>query len=295
MSKSSNNIRSMTGFGKVVYETKGRKVTVEIKSLNSKQLDINTRLTNSYRAKEMEIRALLSQKLERGKVDICVNIENSIEASAYNLNKELAKKYFKDLKSLTADLKLKDADLLPLIMRMPEIMSSPAEELDDAEWKKLQTAIEKAMKLLEDFRAHEGKILEKDFIQRINLINKLLTDIKASDKGRIENIKLRIRKGLKEYLKDDKIDENRFEQELIYYIEKIDITEEMLRLKKHCDYFLETMKEPLSGKKLGFICQEIGREINTIGSKVNDAEMQKTVVQMKDELEKIKEQLMNIL
>ena len=285
----------MTGFGKAVYESKGKKITVEIKSLNSKQIDISTRLTNSYKSKEMEIRSLLSERLERGKIDICVSYENTGEASTYNVNKELAKKYFKDLKALSDDLKLKETELLPLIMRMPDILTSAGEELSDAEWKKLKDAIHKALKLVDDFRIHEGRILENDFLKRINLIDKFLKEIKSLDKDRINNIKLRIKKGLVEFISESRIDENRFEQELIYYLEKLDITEENIRLKKHCDYFIETLKENSAGKKLGFITQEIGREINTIGSKANDAGMQKIVVQMKDELEKVKEQLMNIL
>ena len=284
----------MTGFGKAVYESKGKKITVEIKSLNSKQIDISTRLTNSYKSKEMEIRSLLSERLERGKIDICVSYENTGEASTYNVNKELAKKYFKDLKALSDDLKLKEPELLPLIMRMPDILTSAGEELSDAEWKKLKDAIHKALKLVDDFRIHEGRILENDFLKRINLIDKFLKEIKSLDKDRINNIKLRIKKGLVEFISESRIDENRFEQELIYYLEKLDITEENIRLKKHCDYFIETLKENSAGKKLGFITQEIGREINTIGSKANDAGMQKIVVQMKDELEKVKEQLMFI-
>ncbi len=285
----------MTGFGKTVYETKGKKISVEIKSLNSKQLDINARLTNSFRAKEIEIRRMLSEKLERGKVDIFINIENSQEISTYSLNKELAKKHYKELKSLTQELKIKDTDFMQLLIRMPDAMSSTTDVLDDIEWKKLEQSINKSLKLVDEFRLHEGKILEEDFLKRIHLINKLLDEIKKLDKSRIANVRLKIKKGLKEFIADDKIDENRFEQELIYYIEKLDITEEIIRLKKHCDYFIGTMVEPACGKKLAFICQEIGREINTIGSKANDADMQKIVVRMKDELEKIKEQLMNIL
>jgi uncharacterized protein (TIGR00255 family) len=289
------NIKSMTGFGKTLYETKGKKISVEIKSLNSKQLDINTRLTNSFRAKEMEIRRILAEKLERGKVDICINIENSGEVSTYSLNKELAKKHYRELKSITQELKIKDTDFMQLLIRMPDAMSSKNDELDDAEWKKLELSINKTLKLVDEFRLHEGKVLEEDFLKRINLINKLLEEIKKIDKVRIDNIRLKIKKGLKEFITEINIDQNRFEQELIYYIEKIDITEEILRLKKHCDYFIETMKESCAGKKLSFIGQEIGREINTMGSKANDADMQKIVVRMKDELEKIKEQLMNIL
>ena len=182
-------LKSMTGFGKTVYETKGKKISVEIKSLNSKQLDINARLTNSFRAKEIEIRRILAEKLERGKVDICINIENSGEVSTYSLNKELAKKHYKELKSLSDELKIKGTDFMQLLIRMPDAMSSTADELDDNEWKKLEQAINKSLKLVDEFRLHEGKILEEDFLKRIHLINKLLDDIKKLDKARIDNIK----------------------------------------------------------------------------------------------------------
>ncbi len=285
----------MTGFGKASCDIKGKKLTVEIKTLNSKQTDIYTKINNSYRVKEMEIRSLLSEKLERGKIDFCINIENQNEVSNYTFNKKLALKYFKDLKSFSKEVGMKDTDFMQAIIRMPDVMSTQAEELDEKEWKILKVAIDKAIKLADEFRIHEGKILEKDIVDRIKIILTKLKEIKPFEKIRLVTLKERIKKDLIDVIGKDKIDNNRFEQELIYYIEKLDITEEMLRLKKHCDYFIETIKEPECGKKLGFIAQEISREINTIGSKANDVNIQRIVVQMKDEMEKAKEQLMNIL
>ena len=290
-------IKSMTGFGKALCECQNRNITIEIKTLNSKQIDINARIPNGYRDKEPQMRSLISSRLQRGKIDFSVNVEITGEASNYKINKPLALKYYSELKELSADLNETDfSDFLPLLIRMPDILVSEKEEVSDAEWNSVFQALEEALKQVDDFRIQEGKMLENDLLIRNNIILQLLDRVEPFEKIRFENLKAKILKDLNDFTEKDNIDKNRFEQELVYYLEKLDITEEKVRLRKHCEYFVETMKEPESkGKKLIFISQEIGREINTLGSKANEANIQKVVVQMKDELEKIKEQLFNIL
>lgn len=285
----------MTGFGKAIRVVSGKKISVEIRSINSKQFDLNFRLPVSYREKESEIRKEILSKLERGKIDFTLFTEDAETAKKVAIDKELAKAYYSEIKSLADDLKLEQTDILSTLLRLPDVISTEREEPDENEWKEIQSAIEEAVAAADKFRIAEGKELEKDFKMRIETIRDLLADIKRYENSRLETIKARISNNLSEIIPPDKADKNRFEQELIYYLEKIDITEEKLRLKTHCDYFLNTMKEDSAGRKLGFITQEIGREINTIGSKANHAEIQRLVVQMKDELEKIKEQLLNIL
>jgi uncharacterized protein (TIGR00255 family) len=290
-------MKSMTGFGKAIGEIPGKKVTVEVRSLNSKQLDLNLRLPYLYKEKELELRADISKQIERGKVDLTIFTESTQETLPVAINKALAKTYYKELKSLSEELNESNHNLLSLIVKMPDVLKAEREvvELDEAEWKQIKTTVDKAIEAFQKFRSDEGKMLSNEFITRTGIIDKLLTEVLSLDAARVENIKTRIKNNLTEAIEKEKIDQNRFEQELIYYIEKLDITEEKLRLKTHIDYFITTMKEPASGRKLGFITQEIGREINTIGSKANDAGVQKLVVQMKDELEKIKEQLLNVL
>jgi uncharacterized protein (TIGR00255 family) len=290
-------MKSMTGFGKAVGEIPGKKVTVEIRSLNSKQLDLNLRMPYLYKEKELEFRTELAKQLDRGKVDLSIYTESTQDALPVALNKELAKTYYKELKELSAELNESQQNLLSLVIKMPEVLKAEKEtaELDENEWKQVRAIADKAIEAFQKFRSDEGKTLSNEFVNRIGIIDKLLSEVLSSDAMRIENIRSRIKGNLAEAIEKEKIDQNRFEQELIYYIEKLDITEEKLRLKTHIDYFLNTMKEPGSGRKLGFISQELGREINTIGSKANDAGVQKLVVQMKDELEKIKEQLLNVL
>lgn len=290
-------MKSMTGFGKATNEIPGKKVTVEVRSLNSKQLDLNLRLPYTYKEKELELRADISKQIERGKVDITVFTESTSESLPVAINKPLAKTYYKELKALSEELNENNHNLLSLVVKMPDVMKAEREvvELDEAEWKQVKATVDKAIDAFQKFRGDEGNTLSNEFITRIGIIDKLLAEILVMDASRVENIKTRIKNNIAEAIEKEKIDQNRFEQELIYYIEKLDITEEKLRLKTHIDYFLNTMKEPASGRKLGFITQEIGREINTIGSKANDATVQKLVVQMKDELEKIKEQLLNVL
>ena len=287
----------MTGFGKASCECQNRNITIEIKTLNSKQIDINARIPNGYRDKEPQMRSLISNRLQRGKIDFAINVEITGEASNYKLNNPLALKYYKELKELSSVLnETGDTDFLSMIVRMPDILVSEKEEISEAEWNSVFQALEEALKQVDDFRAQEGKMLENDLLIRINIILQLLDRVEPFEKVRFENLKAKILKDLNDFTEKESIDKNRFEQELVYYLEKLDITEEKVRLQKHCEYFVETMKEQESkGKKLIFISQEIGREINTLGSKANEANIQKVVVQMKDELEKIKEQLFNIL
>ena len=283
----------MTGFGKANVSLRSKKISIEARSVNSKGLDTNFRLPNIYREKETELRNFLSEKLKRGKVDISVSIESAQEEKSVAINKKSFRKHHKEIKSLCKELKIDDEEILLAILRMPDVMKPEKEKTDEKEWKIIFSAIGKAAAYLDTFRISEGKSLEKDLRKRLGIIAKLLEFVEKLDKERIPFIKEKIRKQVAELT--DKIDQNRFEQEIIYYAEKLDITEEKVRLKTHCDYFLKTMSEDECGRKLNFISQEIGREINTIGSKANDAEIQKVVVQMKDELEKIKEQLNNVL
>ncbi len=290
-------IKSMTGYGKSVLELPNKKLTIEIKTLNSKQTDINTRIPSLYKEKELEIRSLISSQLERGKIDLNLYMENTGEATNYTINRPLARAYYEELKQVASEINQQHYNsYLPVVIKMPEVLRPEIEKLNEEEWKKLERCIIDALIMVDEYRTGEGKNLYGEFIKRIELIKNLLEDIRPFEKSRIENLREKLFRNVNETIDDNQIDKNRFEQELIYYIEKIDITEEKVRLKSHCDYFLETLDEPVSmGKKLTFISQEIGREINTLGSKANDAEIQRIVVQMKDELEKIKEQLYNIL
>jgi len=290
-------IKSMTGFGKSECIFSNRKLIIEIKSLNSKFLDINTRIPNGYREKEMELRSLVTVKLLRGKVDFTISQEDGGELSQYTINKALAWKYFTELKDLASDLRQGSfSDYLPLIMRLPDIMVPAREQMSDQEWTLLKEATEQALAKLDAFRTQEGAALQKEMAHRNQKILDLLDEITPYEKQRIENLKEKISRGLHELADQEDVDQNRFEQELVYYIDRLDITEESVRLNKHCKYFQEILNESESqGKKLAFIAQEMGREINTLGSKASDAAIQKIVVQMKDELEKIKEQLFNVL
>jgi uncharacterized protein (TIGR00255 family) len=281
----------MTGYGKEVIHLPSKTISVEIKSLNSKGLDINVRIPSAYREKELEIRDKIAKTLKRGKIDFTVSVDIAGEIVRNQINKAVVNQYIRQLADIVNGDPL---ELLKMAVRMPDSMSAQAETLDEAEYAKLLSALNTALKRIQEFRIYEGEILEKDFKQRIKNIQSLLTKIEKTDGNRIEAIRNRLHKAVSE-LKEE-VDENRFEQELIFYIEKFDITEEKVRLNSHLNYFLEVLKSKESnGKKLGFILQEIGREINTIGSKANDASIQQLVVQMKDELEKMKEQTMNIL
>lgn len=290
-------ILSMTGFGKSVADIEGKKLNIEVRTLNSKQLDLNVRICRLLRDREAEIRSIVTKELQRGKVDIAIYFENREDATNYSLNKALLEKYFNELKSLSDEMKNDfPTDLFSLAARMPDVLLSGDEALNESQWKGFLDAFGDALKQVVAFRKEEGKILGNDIKERVHLILKFLEMITPFERRRIGGIKDRIHRDLEEYTARENFDENRFEQEMIFYIDRIDITEEKIRLHKHCDYFIETMRQPEgNGRKLGFITQEMGREINTIGSKANDAEIQKLVVQMKDELEKIKEQLLNIL
>jgi uncharacterized protein (TIGR00255 family) len=285
----------MTGFGKATLELGDKTINVEIRSLNSKSADINLRLSSSLRNYELELRNELSRQLERGKIDISIYTESKQAETPVEINLELAKAYYGQLKQLETTLGEKLVDGIGQLLRLPDVMKSEKKETSENEWKQIKGCIADAVKQLNAFREAEGKSLMKDFDDRLRKIGACLEEIKKLDAQRIETIKNRIKNNLSEVIGLDKMDQNRFEQELIYYIEKLDINEEKVRLQTHLDYFLETCKEESPGRKLNFISQEIGREINTIGSKANDAPIQKLVVLMKDELEKIKEQANNVL
>jgi uncharacterized protein (TIGR00255 family) len=284
-------IKSMTGYGKSVIQLPTKKITVEIKSLNSKNLDLNTRVPSSYREKELEIRKLISKSLVRGKVDFNLYIEITGEKTNAKVNEGVVKQYMNQLKNISSVAEL---ELLKMAVRMPDSMKIEREEIDTDEFKSILEGVNEALTAINLYRSDEGEVLENDFNIRIKNISKLLIKVIAVDSDRMTIVKDRLRKAVEDL--KEAIDENRFEQELIYYLEKYDITEEKVRLENHLNYFNEALNSSDSnGKKIGFICQEIGREINTIGSKSNHAPMQQLVVQMKDELEKIKEQSLNVL
>jgi uncharacterized protein (TIGR00255 family) len=284
----------MTGFGKATGSFQGKKVTVEVRSLNSKTLDLNVRIASNYRELEPQIRNIISAELDRGKIDVNINIDSTGDTKNFSINKDLAKAYFQDLKDVNSLIGGSTEDYLSLILRMPEIYNNEREELGDEEKAWLLQLCQDACNSLNEFRRQEGQALENEFNQRIGEIKSLLEQVPKYEQERIEIVRSRIKKGLEE-LQNIQIDNNRLEQEMIFYIEKLDVSEEKMRLSNHLDYYLETMVLPKSGKKLGFISQEIGREINTLGSKSNQADMQKLVVDMKDSLEKIKEQILNTL
>ena len=285
----------MTGYGKAELNLTNANFTIEVRSLNSKQIDANVKMSSIYRDKEIGLRKLLSEKLQRGKIELSIWREKSESNSKYTLDTELIKQYFTQIEEITNILNLNNKDMISSILKMPEVLVKGEEKIDDNEWLEIQKGIDTAISNILQFRLDEGEKLEADITARINNLARLLVEVAPFANNRIEKIKKSLTDKLAE-IDTKNIDENRFEQELIYYLEKQDITEEQVRLDAHLDYFIETMKtESPNGKKLGFIGQEIGREINTIGSKSSDAGMQKIVVQMKDELEKIKEQLLNIL
>jgi len=286
---------SMTGFGKTTCEVGNKKLTIEIKSLNSKQLDLNSRVPANYRDREMEIRNILSNKLIRGKVDFTMYSEMGNTDALTEINTDVVKTYCKQLAQIAEELKIGATDVLSIAMRLPDAMKTEHEEINDEDWKIISNAIEDAANQLIAFRKQEGIALANDIANRIYNIQNLLAKVPEYETARIDRIKERIRKDLNEFIKAENINQDRFEQEMIFYIEKLDITEEKVRLANHCKYFLDTMQQEAQGRQLGFIAQEMGREINTLGSKANDSELQKIVVCMKDELEKIKEQILNVL
>ena len=283
-------IQSMTGFGKSVLSLADKHISIEIKSLNSKSIDINTRIPQVYREKELDFRKLIAEQLQRGKVDFSIFIENTGTQTPSKINPNIVKSYIEQMRAIVdGDL----TELLKMAVRMPDALQTTSESISEEELANIFQHINLAIADLQNFRSQEGKVLEKDFILRINNINRLLQEVQGLDEERLALIRERLEKAVADI---QNVDANRFEQELIFYLEKLDITEEKIRLKKHLDYFLETLhSEESNGRKLSFIAQEIGREVNTLGSKANFAPMQQLVVQMKDELEKIKEQVLNVL
>lgn len=288
-------IKSMTGFGKASLELENKTIQIEIRSLNSKGADVSLRLSSIYRNYELELRNDITKQLERGKIDVSVYVESKQEETPVEINIALAKAYKDKLRNLAIELEEPLHDVVYQVLKMPDVLKSERNQADENEWKQIKKVINTAIIQLNNFRDMEGLSLKKDFEERLNKIKTCLDEVKLLDEKRINAIKARIRTNLYDVIAKGKIDENRFEQELIYYIEKLDINEEKVRLQTHLDYFLTTMVELSAGRKLNFIAQEIGREINTIGSKANDAPIQKLVVLMKDELEKIKEQCNNVL
>ena len=289
-------IQSMTGFGKVVTELPTKKITIEVKALNSKQFDIFTRIPSIYKEKEMEIRSLLSQTITRGKIEITINTEGFGKNMDTKINATTVESYKNQIDKIADSLNIpRPKEWFPTLLRLPDVIKTELEEVDEAEWNQVFQAIRKAIQKLCEFRSQEGEMLKRLFEEKISKIAELLQQIEWYEKERLEKIKSRITDNLQK-IPDVQIDSNRFEQELIYYIERLDINEEKDRLKNHLNYFIETLNsQPGQGKKLGFIAQEIGREVNTLGSKSNHVEMQQIVVQMKDELEQIKEQVLNVL
>ena len=290
-------IQSMTGFGKSSFSVGNKTVNIEIRSLNSKQLDTNIKLPHLYKEKESEVRKYLSEQLVRGKIELYLSFELLKGESTNVINSNVVNAYLQQLSEVLDKANLQvNEQILSSVLQMPQVLSPEKEVLSEEEWKTILSHINDAIGQLIGFRTQEGEVLSTDLKERIRLIEQLLQKVDIPEKQRIERTKERIRKSLTEAIEQDKIDENRFEQELIYYLEKFDITEEKIRLATHCKYFVETLeKGGAVGKKLNFISQEIGREINTLGSKANDAVLQKIVIQMKDELEKIKEQSFNIV
>ncbi|MCX6326854.1 MAG: DUF1732 domain-containing protein [Bacteroidia bacterium] len=290
-------IKSMTGYGKAIVETPQKKITIEIKSLNSKQLDLNTKLPWLYKEKEPEIRNLISQKLDRGKIDFAIYCDMLDEEVATVINKSAVRNYYKQFKEIAADLKIDlDDQIFTAIMKLPDTLKSEKPEMSEAEWELIKNQIIESVTMLDLYRIEEGNSIMTDLKKCIGKILSLLETVGTFEEGRITKIREKLMSILEENVGTENLDKNRFEQELIFYLEKYDINEEKIRLKTHCDYFLETVNTPSpNGKILNFIAQEIGREINTIGSKANDASIQKLVVMMKDELEKIKEQTLNVL
>ncbi|MGM9759956.1 MAG: YicC/YloC family endoribonuclease [Parabacteroides sp.] len=289
-------IQSMTGFGKVTAELSSKKVTVEVKSLNSKQLDLSARIPFVYRDKEMEVRSLVSQILERGKIEFTITVENMDKNVPVQINTTLLSEYYRQIQEVSKQLGISlPNDLLSVLLRMPDVLKNETTEPDEAEWNEVLVLVKQALQNLVDFRVQEGAMLQKLFEQKVSNIAALLEQVSVYESERVSRIKSRIIDNLSK-LGDVDYDKNRLEQEMIYYIEKLDVNEEKNRLDNHLKYFISTMQEEhAAGKKLGFIAQEMGREINTLGSKSNHAEMQKIVVRMKDELEQIKEQVLNVL
>ena len=286
----------MTGYGNAKGLVGNQNVTVEIRSLNSKFLELNLRMPMQFRDRELELRSDLSKQLERGKADLSISFESNELAKRSSVNKEIFNAYYEELSALGKEYSLNDVNLLDCILKLPAVMNAERQESDDDQWKELKVVIAAALDRFNAFRDNEGAALSKDITMRVDTISNCIPQLEEFETKRVEGVRAKISKAINELIEQTSIDRNRFEQELIYYIEKLDISEEKVRLRSHCEYFVQTIANPeANGKKLGFITQEIGREINTIGAKANDAPMQRIVVEMKDELEKLKEQLANVL
>lgn len=291
-------VKSMTGFGKATVESGDKKIIVEVKSLNSKQLDVNLRTPGVYKEKDIEIRNMIKNYLDRGKVDMSIYFDNSDADKNVAINKSVVAQYYTQMMEVAQTLGVEPdrGELLQTVMRFPDTLQVKSEELDEEEWGRLKAGIERALDEINKFRIQEGKALMKDIAGRVELIKNLANEVPQFEGKRVEAVRQRLQDKMNEWTDVKSVDQNRMEQEIIYYLEKLDITEEKVRLANHCKYFMETVdKDDAPGRKLGFIAQEIGREINTMGSKANDYDIQKLVVRMKDELEKIKEQSLNIL
>lgn len=289
-------IKSMTGFGKATAEINGKKFSIEIKTLNSKQADVSVRMPSLFKEKEFAIRSLINQELERGKIDFSLGFETLGETNNFSVNKDLFKKYYNELAVMANELGQNGVDLFTIVSRMPDVFKTDKQELEETEWQRVNELIIEAINATNNFRITEGETLQQELLQRTVNILSLLKQVDVFEPKRLEIVKERIATHLAEAIGKENINKDRFEQELIFYIEKFDVTEEKTRLTTHCNYFIETIKNNHSeGRKLGFITQEMGREINTLGSKANNVDIQMLVVQMKDELEKIKEQTLNVL
>ncbi|WP_421797662.1 YicC/YloC family endoribonuclease [Haliscomenobacter sp.] len=288
---------SMTGYGRVSRNYRDKTIIVEIRSLNSKFTDLRLKAPQHYKEKEPDIRKILTERLERGKIDFTLEINSSTGEDGFALNIPLFKRYVTELRQLSAELKVETGDLLQAVLRLPNVVATANDEIEEQEWENVYSAIKEAIEQFEQFRASEGKVLQEELRSRIVLIQENLEKVGPLEGERVVRMRQRLHQNLEESLGKEKIDENRFEQEIIHYLEKLDITEEKVRLAQHCKYFIEELTQPgtQKGRKLSFISQEIGREINTLGAKAYSSEIQRLVVVMKDELEKIKEQVANCL
>ena len=289
-------IKSMTGFGRASGEVFGNVVTVEIRSLNSKFLELGLRLSSAFREKEMDLRMWLIKELERGKVDVNISVESNGDEQRATFNREVIKSYVKELRAIGKENKIAESDYLKTILSLPNVLNADRTSVDNETWKRVEKLIKAALQAFNSFRLQEGGMLEKEFSNRLKNIEKHLKSIEKLEPERMKALRARMHQSLSEINENIQVDENRFEQEMIYFIEKLDVSEEKFRLRSHCNYFIQNLKsKDANGKKLGFIIQEIGREINTLGAKANHAGIQQHVVEMKDELEKMKEQIANVL
>ena len=285
----------MTGYGRVTHTYGDKTISIELRSLNSKYTDIRARIPQNYKEKEPELRRIITDKVHRGKIELVIDVQSAQGDDEYGLNPALFRKYHRELKSLSEELGIENRDMLQAILRIPNVITTAADTIDEEEWKEVLKALDIAINKFGQYRNSEGKAMEEDMITRVDNISGFLHQLDPHEEERIDRLRQRVYKNLEEYVGKNKVDENRFEQEILYYLEKIDITEEKVRLDQHCKYYKEELAKPtpLKGRKLSFISQEMGREINTMGAKANSSDIQRLVVGMKDELEKIKEQVAN--